>query len=89
MVDGATIGTVSTSRWTAQRYTITVTDGTHSLTVTVTDSAGRMATSTAVPVTVSVPGPVAQLKHLGACPSNDAPTAAVRQRHFRVILSLT
>ena len=52
MVDGASIGTSSTSPYTAQWDTTTVTDGTHSLTATVTDSAGQMATSTAVSVTV-------------------------------------
>ena len=52
MVDGTTVGTITTSPFTVQWDTTTVTDGTHSLTATVTDSAGKMVTSPAVSVTV-------------------------------------
>ena len=52
MVDGASIGTASMSPYTAQWDTSTVSDGTHSLTATVTDSGGSMVASAAVSVTV-------------------------------------
>ena len=52
MVDGASVGTAGMSPYTVQWDTTTVTDGSHSLTATVTDSAGKMVTSTAVSVTV-------------------------------------
>ena len=52
MVDGASIGTASMSPYTVQWDTSTVSDGTHSLTATVTDSGGSMVASAAVSVTV-------------------------------------
>jgi Bacterial Ig domain len=53
MVDGTVIGSAMTSPYTATWNTSTVTDGMHSLTAKVTDSAGMMATSAAVSVTVT------------------------------------
>ncbi len=53
MVDGTVIGSAMTSPYTASWNTSTVTDGMHSLTAKVTDSAGMMATSAAVSVTVT------------------------------------
>jgi hypothetical protein len=53
MVDGAVIGSATTSPYTAAWNTSTVTDGVHSLTAKVTDSAGMMATSAAVDVMVA------------------------------------
>ena len=52
MVDGASIGTAGMSPYTVQWDTSTVSDGTHSLTATVTDSSGSMVASAAVSVTV-------------------------------------
>ena len=52
MVDGTVIGSAMTSPYNATWSTSTVTDGTHSLTAKVTDSAGMMATSAAVSVMV-------------------------------------
>jgi CHRD domain/Bacterial Ig domain len=52
MVDGTVIGSAMTSPYSATWNTSTVTDGTHSLTAKVMDSAGMMATSTAVSVMV-------------------------------------
>jgi hypothetical protein len=53
MVDGTVIGSATMSPYTASWNTSTVTDGMHSLTAKVTDSAGMMATSMAVSVTVA------------------------------------
>ena len=53
MVDGTVIGSAMMSPYTATWNTSTVTDGMHSLTAKVTDSAGMMATSAAVSVTVT------------------------------------
>ena len=52
MVDGTSIGVVTTSPYTVKWDTSTVADGTHSLTATVTDSASKMVTSAAVSVAV-------------------------------------
>jgi hypothetical protein len=52
MVDGAVVGTATMSPYSFKWDTSTVADGTHSLTAKVTDSAGMMATSTAVSVAV-------------------------------------
>ena len=51
-VDGTSIGTATMSPYTVQWNTSTATDGMHSLTASVTDSGGHMATSAAVSVTV-------------------------------------
>jgi Bacterial Ig domain len=53
MVDGTVIGSAMTSPYTASWNTSTVTNGMRSLTAKVTDSAGMIATSAAVSVTVT------------------------------------
>jgi hypothetical protein len=52
MVDGARVGMASSAPYTISWDSTTVSDGTHSLTATVTDSMDMMASST--PVTVQV-----------------------------------
>ena len=52
MVDGTMISSATMSPYSVKWDTSTVTDGTHSLTAKVTDSAGKMATSAAVSVSV-------------------------------------
>jgi hypothetical protein len=52
LVDGASIGSATTSPYTAQWNTSTVTDGAHSLTASATDSMGATVTSAAVSVNV-------------------------------------
>jgi mono/diheme cytochrome c family protein len=52
MVDGTVIGMATMSPYSVKWDTSTATDGAHSLTVKVTDSAGKMVTSAAVAVSV-------------------------------------
>jgi hypothetical protein len=52
LVDGASIGTVTTSPYTKTWDTTTVADGAHMYTARVTDSQGQTATSTAVSINV-------------------------------------
>ena len=52
LVDGASIGSATTSPYTAQWNTSTVTDGAHSLTASATDSTGATVTSATVSVNV-------------------------------------
>jgi mono/diheme cytochrome c family protein len=53
MVDGAVVGTAMTSPFSVKWDSTTVADGSHSVTVKLTDSAGMTATSAAVMVTVT------------------------------------
>ncbi len=59
-LDGATIATLSTPPYHHEWDTTTSSDGAHTLTAVATDTAGNIATSTAVDVTVDNPEPQAQ-----------------------------
>jgi hypothetical protein len=61
-VDGTSVGTATASPYTYMWNSTTVANGAHSITATVTDSAGDKATSAAVSVTVSNAGAAAVME---------------------------